>query len=102
MQRYRLSCDSHMTCVFQRHLEGRVIHEKEKFEKLAKEKEMTEKECRAKEEKLFQVRELIRNSPLSTARMGTQSIPNTPLKATKSNKDNKTQEGVRKCHVFIF
>lgn len=53
--------------------------------------EVTEKQCLAKEEKLSQVRDLIRNSPLSAAR--TQSIPSTPLR-TEKIKDNKTQDGV--------
>jgi kinesin family protein 23 len=74
-------------------LEGRVNQERERFEKLAKEKEMTEKECLAKEEKLSQVRELIRNSPLTAVR-GTVSMATTPLKSSASNiRDNKPKEG---------
>lgn len=73
-----------------------MSRERERFEKLARKMEVTEKQCLAKEEKLSQVRDLIRNSPLSAAR--TQSIPNTPLRAEKI-KDNKTQDGVS---LFFF
>lgn len=84
----------------QRELEGRVHHEKAKFERLAKVKELKEKECQAKEEKLLQVCEIIRNSPLSVKRMELkQSKINTPFKP--SNKDNKTEDGVS-VHIHVY
>ena len=84
----------------QRELEGRVHQEKAKFERLAKVKELKEKECQAKEEKLLQVCEIIRNSPLSVKRMELkQSKINTPFKP--SNKDNKTEDGVS-VHVHVY
>ena len=84
----------------QRELEGRVHQEKAKFERLAKVKELKEKECQAKEEKLLQVCEIIRNSPLSVKRMELkQSKTNTPFKP--SNKDNKTEDGVS-VHIHVY
>ena len=51
--------------------------------------EMKEVECHEKDQKLYQVRELIRNSPLAAAR----SNPNTPFKH-KVEKENRTKPGV--------
>ena len=72
-------------------MQGRVAQEREKFESLAHEMELKEQECFVKDEKLRQVRELIRNSPLSAVR----SNPNTPFKERHVHKDNKTKPGVR-------
>ena len=51
--------------------------------------EMKELECHEKDQKLYQVRELIRNSPLAASR----SNPNTPFKH-KVEKENRTKPGV--------
>lgn len=76
------------TNVMQRQLKGRVTKEREKFEQLAQQMEMKELECHEKDQKLYQVRELIRNSPLAAAR----SNPNTPFKH-KVEKENRTKPG---------
>lgn len=59
--------------------------------------ELKEQECLFKDEKLRQVRNLIKNSPLAAARSNT----NTPMKERRGLKDNKTKPGVRTTYLHV-
>ena len=61
-------------------MKGFVSHEKEKFDRLSKQMQRKQREIRAKNEKLRQVEELIKNSPLPSAAASASSDVRTPLR----------------------
>ena len=67
-------------------MKGFVTHENEKFDRLSKQMQRKQREIRAKNEKLRQVEELIKNSPLpsssSPAAVSASSDVRTPLRET--------------------
>ena len=63
-------------------MKGFVSHEKEKFDRLSKQMQRKQREIRAKNEKLRQVEELIKNSPLPSAAASASSDVRTPLRET--------------------
>ena len=62
-------------------MKGFVSHEKEKFDRLSKQMQRRQREIRAKNEKLRQVEELIKNSPLPSAASASSDV-RTPLRET--------------------
>ena len=62
-------------------MKGFVSHEKEKFDRLLKQMQRKQREIRAKNEKLRQVEELIKNSPLPSAASASSDV-RTPLRET--------------------
>ena len=62
-------------------MKGFVSHEKEKFDRLSKQMQRKQREIRAKNEKLRQVEELIKNSPLPSAASASSDV-RTPLRET--------------------
>ena len=62
-------------------MKGFVTHEKEKFDRLSKQMQRKQREIRAKSEKLRQVEELIKNSPLPSAASASSDV-RTPLRET--------------------
>lgn len=62
-------------------MEGHVRHEKERFERLAKEMKYKEKDLAAKSDKLRQVQELIKNSPLVGTRSALRETTTPNVKA---------------------
>ena len=62
-------------------MKGFVSHEKEKFDRLSKQMQRKQREIRVKSEKLRQVEELIKNSPLPTAASASSDV-RTPLRET--------------------
>ena len=67
--------------LFKKRMEGFVSHEKEKFDRLSKQMQRKQREIRAKNEKLRQVEELIKNSPLPSAASASSDV-RTPLRET--------------------
>ena len=76
-------------------MEGHVRHEKERFERLAKEMKFKEKDLAVKSDKLRQVQELIKNSPL----VGTRSA----LRETATpNVKPLGKVGVGSCNYMYY